>query len=106
MLLGAQSVTGRNVARGDRVGVSALSAGQEKVLNALGSSHSDAVDKFADLDYTCEDSAILMDGASVQMVVEVIDILYLAGIEEDKLVYGLIKSHSRSGKRMLTIDQD
>ncbi|NLT95558.1 MAG: hypothetical protein GXW85_08555 [Clostridia bacterium] len=104
MLLGAQSVTGKNVSQGDIIGVSVLSKSQEDIMNTLGNNHSDKVDKFKNLDYTLTDSAILINNASVNLVVEVIDILHLAGIEEDKLVYGLIKSYKRSGEPMLTIN--
>ena len=72
-------------------------------MNTLGNNHSDEVDKFKNLDYTLKDSAILINNASVNMVVEVIDVLHLAGIEEDSLVYGLIKSHTKSGEEMLTV---
>lgn len=37
------------------------------------------------------------------MVVEVIDVLHLAGIEEDNLVYGLIKSYTKGDDAMMTI---
>jgi len=104
MLLGAQSVTGENISKGDIIGVSVLSKSQENVMNTLGDNHSDEVDKFKDLDYSMTDSAILINNASVNLVVEVIDILHLAGIEEDKLVYGLIKSYTRSDEPMLTIN--
>ena len=104
MLIGAQSVTGKNISKGDIIGVSVLSRRQEDVMNTLGDNHSDEVDKFKALDYTLIDSAILINNASVNMVVEVIDILHLSGIEEDNLVYGLIKSYTRSGEPMLTIN--
>jgi len=103
MLLGAQSVTGRNISKGDIIGVSVLSTQQEDVMNILGSNHSDEVDKFENLDYTLMDSAILINNASVNMVVEVIDVLHLAGIEEDNLVYGLVKSYTQNDAPMLTI---
>jgi len=103
MLLGAQSVTGKNIAKGDIIGVSVLSAGQEGVMNTLGDNHSDETDKFINLNYTIEGSAILIDGASVNMVVEVIDVLHLPGIEEDNLIYGAVKSHTKSGAPMLTL---
>ncbi len=103
MLLGAQSVTGRNIAKGDIIGVSVLSAKQADVMEVLGNNHSDEVDKFAALNYSTTDSAILIDGASVTMVVEVIDTLHLPGIEEDNLVYGLIKSYTKSGAKMLAV---
>lgn len=105
MVMGAQSVTGQNISKGDVIGVSVLSKSQEDVMNTLGCNHSDEVDKFMNLDFILIDSAILINNASVNMVVEVIDILHLAGIEEDKLVYGLIKSHTVSGEPMLTINK-
>ena len=76
LLLGAQSVTGRNIAKGDIIGVSVLSTLQQDVMNKLGFQHSHEVDKFADLNYTLEDSAILIKDASIAMVVEVLDILH------------------------------
>lgn len=103
MLLGAQSVTGRNIAKGDIIGVSVLSAWQEDVMETLGNNHSHEVDKFKDLDYTQEGSAILISGASVRMIVEVLDVLHLPGIEEDNLIYGLIKSYTTSDAPMLTV---
>jgi len=103
MLIGAQSVTGKHIAKGDLIGVSVLSVRQEDVMNTLGNSHSDEVDKFKHLDYTLKNSAILINNASVNMVVEVIDILHLPGIEEDSLVYGLIKSYTKSDEEMLTV---
>lgn len=103
MLLGAQSVTGKNISKGDIIGVSVLSTRQEDVMNTLGFNHSDEVDKFENLNYTLMDSAILINDASVNMVVEVIDVLHLAGIEEDNLVYGLVKSYTQNDAPMLTI---
>src|SRR5690554_6782539 len=78
LLLGAQSVTGRNIAKGDIIGVSVLSTLQQDVMSKLGFQH-----KFADLNCILEDSAILIKDASIAMVVEVLDILHLPGIEED-----------------------
>lgn len=98
LLLGAQSVTGRNIAKGDIIGVSVLSTLQQDVMSKLGFQH-----KFADLNCTLEDSAILIKDASIAMVVEVLDILHLPGIEEDSLVYALIKSHAQSGAPMLAL---
>ncbi|NLM57662.1 MAG: hypothetical protein GX194_00765 [Clostridium sp.] len=103
MLLGAQSVTAKNIFKGDIIGVSVLSVLQEDVMNTLGSNHSDEVDKFKDIDYSLIDSAILINNASVNMVVEIIDVLHLAGIEEDNLVYGVIKSYTKGDNPMLTI---
>lgn len=103
LLLGAQSVTGKNIAKGDVIGVSVLSVGQEAVAYQLGFGHSDEVAKLAGLAYTAEGSAILISGASVTMVVEVLDVLHLPGIEEDSLVYGLIKTYTQSDAPMLSL---
>lgn len=103
MLIGAQSVTGKNISNGDIIGVSVLSSQQEDVMNTLGNNHSDEINKFENLSYTLADSAILINNASVSMVVEVIDIHHLAGIEEDNLIYGLIKSYTKGSDDMLTV---
>jgi flavin reductase (DIM6/NTAB) family NADH-FMN oxidoreductase RutF len=92
MLLGAQSITGKNIRKGDIIGVSALNENQLGIVETLGSSHSDATDKFTNIKYTIKDSAILIDDASNCMIVEVLDVLHLEGIEEDNLIYGLVKS--------------
>lgn len=103
MLLGAQSVTGKNISKGDIIGVSVLSTKQEDVMNTLGDNHSDVVDKFENISYTIKDSTILINNASIAMVVEVMDVLHLPRIEEDNLVYGLIKSYTKGNDPMLTV---
>lgn len=92
MLLGAQSVTGKNICKGDIIGVSALNENQKDIVDTLGDNHSDETDKFINIKYTIKDSAILIDDASNSMIVEVLDVLHLEGIEEDNLIYGLVKS--------------
>ncbi len=105
MLLGAQSITGKNISKGDIIGVSALSENQEDVVDALGSCHSDESDKFKNIKYTVRDSAILIDDASNCMVVEVLDVLHLNGIEEDNLIYGLVKSHTSNDSKKYTLSE-
>lgn len=102
MLLGAQSVTGKNIQKGDIIGVSALNENQEDVVDALGSDHSDTADKFKNVKFTIKDSAILIDDASNRMVVEVLDVLHLPGIEEDNLIYGLVKSYESNDTKKYT----
>mgnify|MGYP001269870165 CR=1 FL=1 len=93
MLLGAQSTTGKQIKKGDIIGVSALNEHQQNVVDALGDGHSEDMDKYTNIKYSVKDSAILIDDASICMVVEVLDVLHLEGIEEDNLIYGLIKSY-------------
>lgn len=103
MLLGDQSVTGRNIVKGDVIGVSVLNIHQEEVKDILGNNHSDEVDKFESINYTINGSAILINNASVTMVLEVLDVLHLEGIEEDNLVYALIKFANTNDEPMMTI---
>ena len=95
LLIGAQSVTGQQIHKGDLIGVSALNEHQKDIVETLGSDHSNQVDKFKNIKTSLHETAILIDDASVIMVVEVLDIVKLDGVdEEDKLIYGLIKSHT------------
>lgn len=103
MLLGTQSITGKNICKGDIIGVSALNENQQDVVDALGLSHSDDTDKFTNIKYTINDSAILIDDASNCMIVEVLDVLHLAGIEEDNLIYGLVKSFVSNDSKKYTL---
>ena len=77
--------------------------GQEAVANQLGFGHSDAVAKLAGLAYTAEGSDKLISGASVTMVVEVLDVLHLPVIEEESFVYGLSKTYTLSDAPMLCL---
>jgi flavin reductase (DIM6/NTAB) family NADH-FMN oxidoreductase RutF len=104
MLLGAQSITGKNICKGDIIGVSALNESQQNVVDALGNSHSDETDKLADIKHTIKDSAILIDDASNCMVVEVLDVLHLNDIEEDNLIYGLVKSYVSNDFKKYTLN--
>jgi flavin reductase (DIM6/NTAB) family NADH-FMN oxidoreductase RutF len=103
MLLGTQSVTGKNISKGDIIGVSALNEDQKDIVDALGDGHSDNIDKFRNIHYTINDSAILIDDASNCMIVEVLDVLHLEGIEEDNLVYGLVKSFESNDTKKYTL---
>lgn len=103
MLLGAQSTTGKNICKGDIIGVSALNENQQDVVDALGNDHSDDCDKFANIKYSVKDSAILIEDASNCMIVEVTDVLHLDGIEADNLVYGLVKSVESNDSKKYTL---
>jgi flavin reductase (DIM6/NTAB) family NADH-FMN oxidoreductase RutF len=103
MLLGTQSINGKNIRKGDIIGVSALNENQQDIVDALGNSHSNDTDKFINIKYTINDSAILIDGASNCMTVEVLDVLHLKGIEEDNLMYGLVKSFARNDSKKYTM---
>ena len=105
MLLGTQSVTGKNIKKGDIIGVSTLSENQQDVVDALGSGHSDASDKFTNIKYTLKDSAILIDNACNCMIVEVLDVLHLNAIEEDNLIYGLIKSYTSNDSKKYSLER-
>jgi flavin reductase (DIM6/NTAB) family NADH-FMN oxidoreductase RutF len=103
MLLGTQSITGKNIRKGDVIGVSALNENQQDIVDALGNSHSDDTAKFINIKYTINDSAILIEDASNCMIVEVLDVLHLDGIEEDNLIYGLVKSFVSNDSKKYTL---
>jgi flavin reductase (DIM6/NTAB) family NADH-FMN oxidoreductase RutF len=105
MMLGTQSITGKNIAKGDIIGVSVLNEKQQDIVDALGLSHSNDTDKFKDIKYTVNDSALLIDDASIRMIVEVLDVLHLNGIEEDNLVYGLVRSYESSDSKKYTLSE-
>ena len=87
LLVGSQSVTGHHLEVNDIVGVSALSDKQENIALHYGDNHSDTYDKFKDQKYHMEKSAILIDGARVEMVGLIKDITHLKDNDEDLLVH-------------------
>ena len=90
LLIGAQSVTGSKIMKGDIIGVSALSKYQKDIALQIGKNHSDACNKLEGIQYNVSDDALFIMNAARLMKVRVIDILHLKGIEEDSLVYGEI----------------
>lgn len=91
MLLGSQSVTGKNLFVGDYVGVSALASDQMDACLRLGSTHSDEDNKFKGVPYTNDHGVITIDGAKNRMVCEVLKIEELE--EGDRLVSLRIDSY-------------
>jgi len=98
LLLGAQSITGNILKVNDIVGVSALADGQKDIAFALGEGHSDKVDKFQNVAFHLDDTAILIDGARVTMKCRVNDILHLPGIEKDNCLVLDVISFSQNKK--------
>ena len=87
MLLGSQSITGNNLAKGDIVGFSALSVKQSSEAFKIGEGHSSECNKLDGIDINIDGSAITIKDASCECVCKVKDILHLEGIEKDNLVY-------------------
>ena len=90
LLIGAQSVTGSKIMKGDIIGVSALSKYQKDIALQIGENHSDSCNKLEGVQYNVSDDALFIMNAARLMKVRVIDILHLKGIEEDSLIYGEI----------------
>lgn len=86
LLIGSQSETGNNLKLGDKVGVSALNKEQIKIALAFGNTHSLSFDKFKNIDYFYEDSAILIKDAKTNLVCEVINISHPKCSKEDHLI--------------------
>lgn len=95
LLMGSQSDTGNNIEKGQMIGVSSLAKTQKEIAEILGDNHSKTVDKLAKINYKIEKSAITIENAVNQMIVEVIEVMHLDEIEEDNLIYGkVIKNDS------------
>jgi len=103
-LLGSQSVTGKNVKKGDIVGFSALSIEQKDIALKLGENHSNEIDKLEGIDYSVNNGAILINDAKNEIVCMVIDIIHLEGIEDDNLLYLKVLSHKSNNKKYLHME--
>lgn len=86
MLLGAQSLTGKVLEKGDIVGVSALAAGQKEIAHLMGDAHSDQLNKWNKVSYRADETALLVNGSRVQMKCQVLAIHHLDGIEADAFI--------------------
>lgn len=103
-LLGSQSVTGKNIQKGDIIGVSSLGKDQKDIALALGENHSNEMDKLKGISYTMDKSAILISNARTEMVCEVMDVFHLKQIEEDFLIYLKIVDYKESKKQFLHME--
>lgn len=88
MLIGGQSITGKNLELGLKVGVSALADGQQEIAKIIGTNHSDEINKFESIDYTNKDNMILINNSKVLMECSVCEIKDLDG---DLLVFLEVK---------------
>ena len=87
MLLGCQSDTGRQIKKGDIIGVSALSKSQKTIAKHFGDNHSLSFPKFNQHYLEKKGDIYVVKGAKNKMVCEVLDVLYVPGIEKDNLLY-------------------
>lgn len=90
LCLGSQSDTGNHLKIGDRVGVSALSHGQEKIALQFGEGHSLEGDKFHEVQYENDHGILTILGAKVRMKCTVENILNHNG---DHLVFLRVDSY-------------
>jgi len=67
-----------------KVGVSALADGQQEIAKIMGTTHSNEVNKFVNIEYTNKDNMLLINNAKVLMECEVLEIKDLDG---DLLVF-------------------
>ena len=94
-LLGEQSVTGKNIKKGDKIGFSCLAKNQKNIAIKLGDNHSDEIDKLEGVDYSIKDGCIIINNSCTMCVCEVIDILHLEEIENDNLLYLRVLSYEQ-----------
>lgn len=109
LLMGSQSDTGNNIKKGQLIGVSALSEDQKEIALTLGDNHSSSVDKLANINFheinekEYLKTAITIENATNQMIVEVIDVMHLPEIEEDNLIYGRVLKNANEKKPFLNM---
>ncbi|HOP57293.1 MAG TPA: flavin reductase [Bacillota bacterium] len=99
MLLGSQSVTGKVLEKGDIVGISALSKGQDDAAIRMGDGHSNETDKWQNIPNEEKDTAILVKGARSKMVCRIREIIRLKGIEADAFLYLDVLSFEQEPKK-------
>lgn len=84
MLIGEQSITGKNLEVGLKVGVSALADGQQEIAKKIGNFHSNEVDKLQNIEFINKENRILIKNAKVMMECTVDEI---QNIDGDLLVF-------------------
>ncbi len=89
VLIGEGSVTGRQLHKGDFVGVSSLASNQAPIALIFGNHHSDQFDKFASVKTANLEGALLIDHAKVMMKCQIIDILHFDFSKND--VFAVMK---------------
>lgn len=105
MLVGSQSVTGKMLAPGDLVGVSALAEGQKEIAVKLGENHSNVGDKFAGIEVEEKGDAVLIKDAKCQMVCEVKKIVKLVDPRDNFVVMQVLSSTSDKEKQFLSLEE-
>lgn len=104
LLVGESSFTGLMVNAGDIVGVSALSSKQSQIAKTFGEHHSDVYDKFENLSYHVDDTAILIDQAKVMMKCRILDILHFSFSPNDSyIVLKVLSSEENKELKFLSL---
>ena len=103
MLLGSQSETANIIEEGDIIGVSALANGQEDIATQFGTKHSKKTNKFLNVKYEVEDSAILIRKACKTMKCEVVKIGHIYDNDEDLLVQVKVLSMECNNSNFLSM---
>ena len=86
-LLGAQSITGKNILKGDIIGFASLEKNEKDIDLKIGENHSDSENKLEGINIEKKGSSITICNAKSECICEVIDVLHLDEIEEDNLIY-------------------
>jgi len=104
LLIGESSITGYMLEKNDIVGVSALSSKQAAIASVFGEHHSDVYDKFQNVSYQIDGSAILIDKAKVTMKCQILDILHFSFSPNDSfVVLKILSSNDNSKLKFLSL---
>jgi len=105
LLIGSESVTGKVLEKGDIVGVSALASDQKEIALWMGDGHSDQIDKWHHFAFHNDGTALLVEGARVQMKCLVLAVHHLEGIEADAFVdLKVLNYMQREDQKFLSAD--
>lgn len=104
LLVGGQSVTGKMLAPGVLVGISALAADQKDIAIKLGENHSNVGDKFDGIEVEARDNALLVKGAKCLMVCEVSKIVTLVDPKDKFVVLTVMSYESDKEKEFLSLE--
>jgi flavin reductase (DIM6/NTAB) family NADH-FMN oxidoreductase RutF len=106
VLIGESSVTGKQLQKGDFVGVSALASDQGAIANLFGEYHSDQFDKFATTKITNLEGALLIDNAKVMMKCQVLDIIHFDFSKNDVFaIFKILSYETNDAKAFLALTE-
>jgi len=106
MLLGEQSITSNNIEIGDIIGISGASKENFDIIEYIGSTHSDEVDKFSNNEFIDFNGVKVIKSSKTKLKCKVENIIKInEGCNDKLLVLRVLNFESDSKKKFLTSDE-